>query len=184
MSSFLISLNDRLTAMEQEIETLPGELDAIVARLDRSKLRSLFFRLNQVLDNLMDDRFNRPTLGFPPIIQPTYPFIREVTNKDLQRWRETYKSEVRVIIGKGKVALMAPSELASKHKTTVSQIILGAQRQGYIVLSRDRYQKLLDEVGQLIGGGEEAGRVTESDGTIVGIPLPTTIPDKPIKQLT
>ena len=183
MSSFLNSIKDRLTAMEKEMQTLPGELDAVVTHLDRSKLRSLFFRLNEDLNNLLDARYNRSTLGLPPIVQPTYPYIREATNEDLQRWREAYKSEVQVIIGKGRVALMAPSELASKYKTTVSQIILGAQQQGYVVLSWDQYQKMLDEIGKLITGGEAAGRITESSGTIVGIPLPTTVPNKATKLL-
>jgi len=184
MSSFSNSLKDRLTAMEKEMQTLPGELDAVVTHLDRSKLRSLFFRLNQDLNNLLDARYNRSMLGFPLGIRLTYPYIREVTNEDLQRWREAYKSEVRVIIGKGRVALMTLSELASKYKTTVSQIILGAQHQGDIVLSWGQYQKLLDEIGKLIAGGEELGKTTESSGTIVGIPLPTTAPEKPTKLLT
>jgi hypothetical protein len=184
MSTFLNSLRDKLTAMEQEMQTLPGELDAIVMRLDRSKLRDFSFRLNQVIDNLLDGRFNRPTLGFPPIIQSTYPFIRGVTNEDLQRWREAYRLEVRVIIGRGRVALMVPSELASKYKTTASQIIFGAQQQGYIVLSRDQYQKLLDEIGKLIAGSEKTGGITDPSGTIMGIPLPTTSPEKPTKLLT
>jgi len=115
-------------------------------------------------------------LSLPLIVQPTYPYIREVTNEDLQRWREAYKSEVRVIVGKGRVAVIAPSELASKYKTRVSQIILGAQQQGYLILNWDQYQKLLDEIGKLIDGGEALGRITESSGTIVGIPLPTTAP--------
>lgn len=176
MSSFLNSLKDRLTAMEKEMQTLPIELDAIVTRLDWSKLRSLFFRLNRDLNNLFNARHNRGMLSFPLVIQPTYPYIREVTNEDLQRWREAYKSEVRVIVGKGRVALTAPSELASKYKTTVSQIILDAQRQGYLVLSWDQYKKLLDEIGKLIAGGEELGRITEFSGRIVGIPLPSTTP--------
>jgi len=184
MSSFLNSLKDRLTAMEQEMQTLPIELDAVVTPLDWKKLRSLFFRLNQDLNNLFNARHNSGMLSFPLVVQPTYPYIREVTNDDLQRWREAYKSEVRVIVGKGGVALIAPSELASKYKTTVSQIILSAQQQGYLVLSWDQYQKLLDEIGKLIDGGEALGRITESSGTIVGIPLPTTAPNKATKLLT
>ena len=176
MSSFLNSLKDRLTAMEQEIQTLPIELDAIVTRLDRSKLRGLFSRLNQDLNNLFNARHNSGMLSFPLVVQLTYPYIREVTNEDLQRWREAYKSEVQVIVGKGRVAVIAPSELASKYKTTVSQIIFSAQQQGYLVLSWDQYQKLLDEIGKLNAGGEALGRITESSGTIVGIPLPTTSP--------
>jgi len=75
-----------------------------------------------------------------------------------------------VVIGKGRVAVMAASEVASKCKTTVSQIILVAQQQGYIVLSWDEYQKLLDEIGKLIGEDEEQGRIT-------GLPLSTTTPE-------
>ena len=65
---------------------------------------------------------------------------------------------------------MAASEGAGKCKTTVSQIILVAQQQGYIVLSWDEYQKLLDEIGKLIGEDEEQGRIT-------GLPLSTTTPE-------
>jgi len=155
MSSFLNSLKDRLTAMEQKIQTLPGELDSIVTGFDRGKLRRLLFRLNQDFNKLFDARYNRGMLCLPLIIQPTYPYIREITSEDLQRWREAYKSEVLVIIGKGRLEVTAASEVADKWETTVSQITLVAQQQGYIVLSCDQYQKLLDEIGKLISEDEE-----------------------------
>jgi len=53
---------------------------------------------------------------------------------------------------------MAPSELVREYKTTISQIILVAQQQGYTVLGWDQYQKLLDEIANLIGGDEEPDR--------------------------
>ena len=71
--------------------------------------------------------------------------------------------------GKGRVEVIAPSELAKEYKTTVSQIILGAQQQGYTVLGWNQYQNLLDEIGSLIGEDKES-----LPGTIVGIPVTTT----------
>ena len=46
-------------------------------------------------------------LALPVILQPTYPYIREITSEDLCRWRAAYKSDVQVIIGKGRVEVMA-----------------------------------------------------------------------------
>ena len=57
MSPFLNSLEGKLTTMEQKIQALPGELDSIVARLDRGKLRSLGFQLNQDFNKLLDRLF-------------------------------------------------------------------------------------------------------------------------------
>ncbi len=56
-----------------------------------------------------------------------------------------------MVIGEGRVEVMATSELAEKYKTTVSQIAPVAQKQGYIVLNWDQYIKLLDEIGEFIG---------------------------------
>ena len=152
--SFLNSLNDRLTTMEREVQTLPGELDSIVARLDRGKLQSVLIRLEQDCDQLYKKQsaaqssgvftlpliFRRETFSFTPI-----------TSEDRSRWREAYKSKVRVVIGEEKVEVMAASEIAEKYKTTVSQITIVAQQQGFIVLRWDQYIKLLDEIGKLIG---------------------------------
>ena len=180
MSSFLNSLKDRLTAMEQEMQTLPGELDSVVTRLDWGKLRSLLFRLNQDFNQLLDELFTPQrsrVLASPLVIMPEFPFIRLLTSEDLSRWRVAHKSDVQVVIGKGRVAVMAASEVACKCKTTVSQIILVAQQQSYIVLSWDQYQKLSDEIGRLIGEDEERGRIT-------GLPLPIRLQNKATKLLT
>jgi len=71
---------------------------------------------------------------------------------------------------------IAVSELARKYQTTVTQVILAAQQQGYIVLGWDQYQKLLDEIGKLIGEDEESE-------AIVGIAVTTTEPPQEAKVL-
>ncbi len=152
--SFLNSLNDRLTTMEREVQTLPGELDSIVVRLDRSKLQSVLRRLEQDCDQLYEKQSASQSSGIPklPVILSLQPFsITPITSEDRSKWREAYKSKVRVVIGEGKVEVMAASELTGKYKTTVSQIAPVARQQGYIVLSWDQYIKLLDEIGKLIG---------------------------------
>jgi hypothetical protein len=178
MSPFLNSLQEELAAMEQELQALPGELDSILRRLDGRKLKSLLSRLNQNCDILYDKQRAAQISGLLPlpyIIQATGPLIRPVTSEDLSRWREAYKSEVRVVIGKGKVWVITRSELANEYKKPVSQISLAAQEQGYIVLSWEQYQKLFNEIGKLIG--EERGRIT-------GLPLLTQLQNRATKLLT
>jgi len=162
--------------MEEEIQNLPGELDSIVTRLDRDKLRSLFAALNRDFDEAFDKHLGKLfaaqggwAFGAPFIMELSPPHIRSVTNEDIQRWQAAYKSDVRVVIGKRGVGVIAPSELAKEYKTTVSQVILAAQRQGYTVLGWEQYQKLLDEIHKLIGEDKEP-----LPGTIVGIPVTTT----------
>jgi len=185
MSQFVNSLNDKLTTMEQEIKNLPGELDSVVARLDRGKLRSLFAALNRDFDQAFNQYLGRLfagqggwAFGAPAVIELSHPCIRPITDEDVQRWRETYKSDVRVVIGKGKVEVMPTSELAKEYKTTVSQVILAPQQQGYLVLGWEQYLKLLDEIGKLIGGDEES-----LPGTIVGIVVTTTDSTREVKIL-
>jgi len=81
-----------------------------------------------------------------------------------------------VVLGKEGVAVIAISELARKYQTTVPQVILAAQQQGYIVLGWDQYQNLLDEIGSLIGEDEESR-------TIVGIPVTTMDSPQEVKVL-
>ena len=178
MSTFLDSLKDKLTAMEEKMQSLPGELDSIVTRLDRAKLRSLFPRLDQDFNKLFDAHHRSGMFSLPLIIQPTYPYIREITSEDLSRWREAYRSEVLVVIGAGKVEVIAVADLTREYKATVSQVVLVAQQQGYIVLGWDQHQKLLAEISKLIGGDEES-----LPGTIVGIPVTTTDSTQGIKML-
>ena len=185
MSTFLNSLKDRLTAIDQEMQSLPGELDSVVARLDRDKLRSLFAALNRDFEEAFNQYLGRPfagqggwVFGAPFIMELSPPHVRSVTNGDVQRWRTAYKSDVRVVIGKRGVGVIAPSELAREYKATVSQVILDAQRQGYTVLSWEQYLKLLDEIGKLIGGDKES-----LPGTIVGIPVSTTDSPQGLKIL-
>ena len=178
MSPFLNSLQEKLAAMEQELQALPGELDSILRRLDGRKLKNLLSQLNQNCDGLYDKQRTAQMSGLfslPYTIQATPLCLRPITSEDLSRWREAYKSEVRVVIGKGRVGVITPSELASKYKTTVSKIFLTAQEQGYIVLSWEQYQKLFNEIGKLIG--EERGRIT-------GLPMSTQLQNKTTKLLT
>jgi hypothetical protein len=186
MSPFLNSLKDRLTAIEQEMQSLPGELDSVVARLDRGKLRNLSLTLDRDFDEAFNQYLSKLfagqggwAFGAPAVIELSPPCIRPITNEDVQRWRETYKSDVRVVIGKGRVRVMAACELAREYKTTVPQVVLIAQQQGYIVLGWDQHQKLLAEIGKLIGGDEES-----LPGTIVGIPVTTTDSPQEVKALS
>ena len=150
--SFLNSLNDRLTTIEREVQTLPGELDSIVARLDRGKLQSVLIRLEQDCDQLYEKQSAAQSSGVLALFLIfSLEFLSFTPKTSEARWREAYKSKVRVVIGEGKVEVMATSELAEKYKTTVSQITIVAQQQGFIVLRWDQYIKLLDEIGKLIG---------------------------------
>jgi len=167
--------------MEQEIQALPEELDSIVARLDRGKLRSLGFRLNQDFNKLLDrlsDAQRSYAKFFPFVFVPNdlNGPLRRITEEDLARWRAAWKSDVRVVLGKEGVGVIAISELARKYKTTVPHVILAAQQQGYIMLGWDEYQNPLDEVGSLIGEDEESG-------AIVGIPVTTTDSPQEVKVL-
>ena len=152
--SFLNSLNDRLTTMEREVQALPGELDLIVGRLDWGKLQSVLIHLEQDCNQLYEKQSAAQSSGKikRPQILSLQPFsITPITGEDISRWREAYKSEVRVVIGEGRVEVMTASEIAGKYKTTVSQIAPVAQQKGYIVLSWEQYIELLDKIGTLIG---------------------------------
>lgn len=99
-------------------------------------------------------------------------------DKKVGKRREANKSDIQVVIGKGKVKVIATSELAKEYKTTVSQVILDAQRQGYTVLGWEQYQKLLDEIVSLIGEDKES-----RPGTIVGVPVTTVDSPQQVKIL-
>ena len=135
----------------------------------------IFFSLDQGFNKLLDRLFapqRNQVLVFPFIFMPeglNGPLFRRITQEDLSRWRAAWKSDVRVVLGKEGVAVIAISELARKYQTTVSQVILAAQQQGYTVLGWDEYQNLLDEIGSLIGEDEES--LPEA---IVGIPVIAT----------
>ena len=183
MSTFLNSLKDKLTAIEQEMENLPRELDSIVARLDRGKLTSLSSCLNQEFNKLLDQLLapqRNMALLFSFIFTPNG--FRQITEEDLSRWRDAHKSDIRVVIGKEGVRVIAVSELAKEYKTAASQVILVAQQQAYTVLGWDQHQKLLDEIDKLIGNGEEQGRITSPPG-VVGIVVTTTDSPQGVKIL-
>ncbi len=186
MNSFLNSLKDRLTAMAQEIRTLPGELDSIVTGFDRGKLRSLLLRLNQAYDQLLDELFapqRSRVLASPFVRMPEPPFLRMITGEDLSRWRAAWKSDVWVVLGKEGVGLVAISGLSRKYDLKAPEMILAAQRQGYVVLGWDQYQELLNEIGKLIARAEEITGTTRPSDAMMGIPLPTTATNKTTKLL-
>ena len=184
MSSFLNSLEDKLRVMEEEIQALPRELDSVVAHLNRGKLRRLSFSLDQDFNKLLDRLFapqRMNALLSPFILLPdglNGPLYRRITQEDLAKWRAVWKSDIRVVLGKEGVGLIAISELARKYQTTVTQVILAAQQQGYTVLGWDQYQKLFDEIGSLIGEDKES-----LPGAIVGIPVTTTDSTQEVKIL-
>jgi len=189
MSSFLNSLEDKLRVMGQEIQALPEELDSIVTRLDRAKLRSLGFLLNQDFNRLLDRLFapqRMNALLSPFIFMPNGlngPLYRRITEEDLSRWRNAHKSEIRVVVGKEGVEVIAISELARKYQTTVPQVILAAQQQSYIMLGWDEYQNLLDEIGSLIGEDGEQDNATLPETTVMGVPVTTTDSPQEVKTL-
>jgi len=87
------------------------------------------------------------------------------------------------VLGKEGVAVIAISELARKYKTTVPQIIVAAQEQGYTVRGWDQYQNLLDEIGSLIGEDGEQDNATLPESTVMGIPVTTTDSPQEVKVL-
>lgn len=178
MSLYLDILEDELTTVEQKIQALPEELDSVVTRLDRSKLRSLLSRLDQDFNRLLDRLSDHQRVGAllcSFTVLPSYPYVRETTQEDLARWRAAWKSNIRVAVGKEGVGVIATSELARKHQTTVAQVILTAQQQGSVVLGWDQYRELLDKIGGLIGGDEERGTITGSPRqVIIGVPVTGT----------
>ncbi len=158
--SFLTSLDDRLTTMEQAMQALAEELDSMVKRLDRVKWVNLLIRVNKDFNKLLDELSapqNSGVLALPLILSLQPLSITPVTGEDKARWRAAHKSDIRVVICKGRVQVMAAPEITGKRETTVSQITPLGQQQGYIILNWDQYQKLLAEIGKLIGGDEELG---------------------------
>ena len=153
MSQFLHSLKDELTIVDQEMETLPEQLDSIAARLDWDSLRKLLLRLDQSCNELYNKKFDaeRPKGTWLPWILDSSGF-REITEEDWSRWRQNYKSRVWVLIGKGIVDVIDLAEFVKESKMTVLQTTLLIQQQGFTMLPWRQYLKLMDEIGKLIGG--------------------------------
>jgi hypothetical protein len=146
--SFLNDLNDRLAVMEQMVQKLPTELDSVVERLDRNKLQGILTRLEQDCDRLYEKRAAAQDIKgivLPEIFDMEALSLRPITVADRDRWRDAYKSKLRVVMGGGKVEVIEASEISEKLKRSV------VSQQGYIVLRWDQYIKLLDEIGKLIG---------------------------------
>lgn len=146
--SFLNNLNGRLAEMEQVVQKLPTELDSVVKRLDQGKLQGILIRLEQDCDRLYEKRVAAQDIKgivLPEIFDTGTFSLRPITAADRDRWRDAYKSKLRVLISGGKVEVIEASQAAGKFKNLV------AQQQDYIVLRWERYIKLLDEIGKLIG---------------------------------
>lgn len=151
--SFLNNLNDLLAEMEQIVQKLPVDLDSIVKCLDRGKLQGILIRLEKDCDRLYEKRAaNRGIKGIalPKIFSPETFSLRPITVADRDRWRDAYKTKLRVLISGGKVEVIEASEIPEKCKTRVSREVPVAPQQGYIVLRWEQYIKLLDEIGKLI----------------------------------
>ena len=152
--SFLNNLSDWLATMEHEMQALPEELDSMVRRLDQGKWENLFLRVNEDFNKLLDKLYAPRTNGafaLPLIFDLQSLSFTPITSEDRARWRVVHKSDIRVVIGNGQVHVMANSEITGKGGTAVSHRIPFGQQQGYIILNWDQYQKLLDEIGKLIG---------------------------------
>jgi len=168
MSTFLGGLKEKLAAMEQEIQALLREIDSAVARLDRATLRRLFLRLNRDYSKLLEDeKFAARACSI--VIALSALSRNQASAEDKALVRVFYAPDVRVAVGRGEVKPIAISQLARENKTIGPEIILNLRQQGYIVLGWDRYQKLLDEIGNLISGNEEQSRITEPPRTVISL---------------
>lgn len=169
MSAFLDGLKDELETMEQQIQALSGHIDSVVTHLEWSKLRSLFLRLNQDYSKLLQDEqaWHQACTGI--VIITTDRAMAE----EISRLKNASTPNVRVVSGKGQVKAMAISNLARENKMTAPEIILNLREQGYLVFGWNQYQKLLDEIGNLISGHEEQGKLTElPEPPVLRLPLP------------
>lgn len=168
MSTFLDGLKEKLAAMEQKPHALRREIDSAVARLDRATLRRLFLRLNLDYSKLLEDeKFVAAACSI--VIALSALSRNKASAEDKSLVRVFYAPDVRVAVGKGEVKPIAISQLARQNKTIGPEIILNLRQQGYIVLGWDQYQKLLDEIGNLISGEEEQGGITESPRTVISL---------------
>jgi hypothetical protein len=144
--------------MERDMQSISEELDSMVRRLDQGKWENLFLRVNEDFNKLLDELSIPRISGLfsvPLIFDPQSLSFTPITSEDRARWRAAHKSDIRVVIGKGKVQVMAASEVTGEEETEVSQIIPFSQQQGYIILNWDQYQVLLDEIGKLRSGNDE-----------------------------
>ncbi len=158
MSEFIDSLSDRLEALEQEVQAFPEKLDSIVARLDRGKWGNLLVRVNDDFNRLLDRLSAPKNIGIPElplIFDPGFLSFTPITSEDKARWRVAHKSDVRVVIGEGKVQVMAASNMTGIGESAVTHRIPFAQRQGYIILNWDQYQELLTQIGKLLSASEQ-----------------------------
>ena len=168
MSTFLDGLEEKLAAMEQEPQALPREIDSAAAHLDRATLRRLFLRLNRDYSKLLEDeKFAARACSI--VVAASALCRNQLSSVDESLVRVFYAPDVRVAIGRGKVKPIAISQLARENRTVGPEIILNLRERGYIVLGWDQYQKLLDEIGNLISGNEEQGRITEPPRIVISL---------------
>lgn len=156
--SSLNSLGNRLAGLEQEIQTLPGQLDSMVSRLDRGKWRSLLLRVNEDLNKLLDELSTPQISGafpLPLIFDPQTFSFTPVTSEDRARWRAAHKSDIRVVIGKGQVRLLSVPQIVGNRENAAPQKTPASRQQDCIVMNWDQYQKLLNEIDKLIIGNDE-----------------------------
>lgn len=157
MSTFLNQISGKLTDLEQKIQSIPGECSSILERLDAGKWRNLLARVDrdrsELLDRLSTPR-NSGVLTLP-LIMDLDSGIRPITTEDIARWRAAHEADVRVVIGKGQVRVMADSDITGEKTTAVHRIEPALGQQNCVVLSWDRYQQLADEIGRLLNGGDE-----------------------------
>jgi uncharacterized protein (UPF0216 family) len=120
--------------------------------------KNLLVRVNKDNINLLDKLItpqSNGTLMLPVVFNMESFSFAQVTGEDKTRWRNTRKPEIRVVIGKGKVRVMAVSEIAGEEETTASNKTPSLREQGFIILTWDQYQKLMTEIEKLIGSGKE-----------------------------
>lgn len=149
----LNDIDDQFGAIERKVQTLPGELDSIVASLDHSKLQTIFTRLEKDCDRLYEKQCDSQNNGIfrSDLIFETQPLsFRPITSEDRARWREAFKSRIAVEICKGKIEVIPVFEIIEKDKTTLSRIASMARQEGYLILGWPQYLKLLNEIGKLI----------------------------------
>jgi hypothetical protein len=154
---FLDGLSSQLAAVEQKMQALPEELDSIMVRINRDKWRNLLVRVNEDSNKLLDRLSTHQihgVLSLSLIFDLQSFSLTPITSEDRARWRDAHKPDIRFVIGKGKVRVMAVSEASGEGEAEVSQIISLSQQQEYIMLNWDQYQKLLDEIGKLISGND------------------------------
>ena len=169
MNGFIDSLNGHLDAMATEMGRLPDQLREAVENLDRHRLGHLFLTLEQEYDKLVVDE-ESARKAYSPGKELALSLLDPALGKQMSKLKEP--SDVRIIIGKGEIKAVAISKLARQCRVTTLEVAGELRQQGYKVFGWNQYQKLLYEIGKLIGGDEEQGENTEPTSPIaIGVPV-------------